>query len=61
MDEGKGGPQRIVGRDEMENLDYRPADATLVTCAFAALVVPAQELNTNTATARRVLRCGSAT
>ena len=30
MDEGKGGLQRIVGRDEMENLDHRPADGILV-------------------------------
>ena len=30
MVEGKEGPQRIVGRDEMENPDHRPADGTLV-------------------------------
>ena len=30
MGEGQEGPERIVGRDEMENPDHRPADGTLV-------------------------------
>ena len=43
MGEGQEGPKRIVGRDEMENLDHRPAEELwfiiLVVVGFIAAII----------------------